>query len=35
MKRSKKTKKKTRGSRYTKLNLFQKPDVKFFRQCPL
>ena len=35
MKRSKKTKKKTRGSRYTKLSLFQKPDVKFFRPCPL
>ena len=35
MKRSKKTKKKTRGSGYTNLNLFQKPDVKFFRPCPL
>ena len=35
MKRSKKTKKKIRGSRYTKLSLFQKPDVKFFRPCPL
>ena len=35
MKRSKKIKKKTRGSRYTKLSLFQKPDVKFFRPCPL
>ena len=35
MKRNKKTKKKTRGSRYTKLSLFQKPDVKFFRPCPL
>ena len=35
MKRSKKIKKKTRGSRYSKLSLFQKPDVKFFRQCPL
>ena len=35
MKRNKKTKKKTRGSRYTKLSLFQKPDVKFFKPCPL
>ena len=35
MKRNKKTKKKTRGSRYTKLSLFQKPDIKFFRPCPL
>ena len=35
MKRSKKIKKKTRGSRYSKLSLFQKPDVKFFRPCPL
>ena len=35
MKRRNKIKKKTRGSRYTKLSLFQKPDVKFFRPCPL
>ena len=35
MKRSKKIKKKTRGSSYSKLSLFQKPDVKFFRPCPL
>jgi len=35
MKRSKKIKKKTRGSRYSKLSLFQKPDVKFNRPCPL
>ena len=36
MKRSKKFKKKnTKGSRYTKLSLFQKPDVKFFKPCPL
>ena len=35
MKRSNKNKKKRRGSRYTKLSLFQKPDVKFFRPCPL
>ena len=35
MKRSKKTKKKLKGSRYSKLSLFQKPDVKFFKPCPL
>ena len=35
MKRRKNTKKKTKGSRYSKLSLFQKPDVKFFKPCPL
>ncbi|RZO49017.1 MAG: 30S ribosomal protein S18 [Candidatus Pelagibacterales bacterium] len=35
MKRNKKIKKKTRGSRNSKLSLFQKPDIKFFRPCPL
>ena len=35
MKRSKKFKKKTKSSRYSKLSLFQKPDVKFFKPCPL
>ena len=35
MKRSKRFKKKPRGSRYSKLSLFQKPDVKFFKPCPL
>ena len=35
MKRSKKSKKKIKGSRYSKLSLFQKPGVKFFRPCPL
>ena len=35
MKRNKKIKKKSRGSKYSKLRLFQKPDVKFFRPCPL
>ena len=35
MKRSKKNKKKLKGSRYSKLSLFQKPDVKFFKPCPL
>ena len=35
MKRRKRFKKKTKGSRYSKLSLFQKPDVKFFKPCPL
>ena len=30
-----KFKKKAKDSRYSKLSLFQKPDMKFFRQCPL
>ena len=28
-------KKNSKGSRYSKLSLFQKPDVKFFKPCPL
>ena len=35
MKRNKKFKRKTKSSRYSKLSLFQKPDVKFFKPCPL
>ena len=35
MKRRKRFKKKPRGSRYSKLSLFQKPDIKFFKPCPL
>ena len=35
MKRSKRFKKKTKGSRYSKLSLFQKPEEKFFKPCPL
>ena len=35
MKRIKKFKKKTKGSKYSKLSLFQKPDVNFFKPCPL
>ena len=35
MKRDKRFKKKTKDSRYSKLSLFQKPDVKFFKPCPL
>jgi len=34
MKRNKKFKKK-QGSRYSKLSLFQKPDINFFKSCPL
>ena len=35
MKRKKKKNSKTRTSSYSKLNLFQKPGIKFFRPCPL
>ena len=35
MKKGKKFKKKSKGSRNSKLSLFQKPDVKFFKPCPL
>ena len=35
MKRGKKFKKKPGAARYSKLSLFQKPDVKFFKPCPL
>ena len=35
MKRGKKFKKKSSGSRHSKLSLFQKPDVKFLKSCPL
>ena len=35
MKRNKKFKKKSKGTRYSKLSLFQKPEVKFFKDCPL
>ena len=35
MKRNKGFKKKTKSSRYSKFNLFQKPGIKFFRPCPL
>ena len=35
MKKNKKFKKNTKGSRYSKLSLFQKPGIKFFRPCPL
>ena len=35
MKRGKRFKKKPKNSRYSKFSLFQKPDVKFFKSCPL
>ena len=35
MKRNKKIRKKSKNSRFSKLSLFQKPDIKFFRPCPL
>ena len=34
-KRSRKNIKKQKNSRYSKLSLFQKPDTKFFKPCPL
>ena len=35
MKRKKNFKQKRRTSTYSKLSLFQKPGVKFFKACPL
>ena len=35
MKNRRKFNKKQKNSRYSKLNLFQKPGFKFFRPCPL
>ena len=35
MKRSKKNKLKKKVSSYSKLSLFQKPGMKFFKPCPL
>ena len=35
MKRNKKYNKKKKTSTYSKLSLFQKPGIKFFRPCPL
>ena len=35
MKRNKKFKKRAKGTRYSKMSLFQKPDIKFFKPCPL
>ena len=35
MKRKKKNNSKRKTSSYSKLNLFQRPGIKFFRPCPL
>ena len=35
MKKRKKNNSKRKTSSYSKLNLFQKPGIKFFRPCPL
>ena len=35
MKKRRNIKKKSKNSRYSKLSLFQKPDVKYFKPCPL
>ena len=35
MKRSKRNKSKRKTSSYSKLSLFQKPGLKYFRPCPL
>ena len=34
MQKRKRTGKRQKGSRNSKLSLFQKPDIKFFKQCP-
>ena len=35
MKRNRRFKKKQKNSNYSKLSLFQKPDMKLFKACPL
>ena len=35
MKKKKKSNLKRKNTSYSKLNLFQKPGIKFFRPCPL
>ena len=35
MKKRRNIKKKSKNSRYSKLSLFQKPDVKYFKPCHL
>ena len=35
MKRNRKFKKKPKSSSYSKLSLFQKPDMKLAKECPL
>ena len=34
MKKRRKVNKRQQNSRYNKLSLFQKPDIKFFKPCP-
>ena len=35
MKKRRKFNKRQKSSRYSSLSLFQKPDIKFFKPCPL
>ena len=35
MKKRRKFNKRQKNSRYSRLSLFQKPDIKFFKPCPL
>ena len=35
MKKKRKFNKRQKNSKYSQLSLFQKPDVKFFKPCPL
>ena len=35
MKKRRKFNKKQKNSRYSQLSLFQKPEIKFFKPCPL
>ena len=35
MKKRRKFKTRQKNSRYSSLSLFQKPDIKFFKPCPL
>ena len=35
MKRKKKTRSRKKTSSYSKLSLFQKPGIRFFKSCPL
>ena len=35
MKKNRKSNSKRKNTKYSKLNLFQKPGIKFFRPCPL
>ena len=34
MKKRRKINKRQKNSRYSRLSLFQKPDIKFFKPCP-